>query len=419
MHNKHDSHAIRVMSDDGCHLGFVPSANGDAARLAPLLFGPGGEPSAALRLDASARSATVAGRCEQYVRLRVFTAAGGAVPPDTARGLAAFAELRPPPAAPLPRLRLQPNGYWVTVDLPEKHLEAVLASNTPSSFADDKSVCWVSARCAAHRRGGGEVSRCSALTTPLAHAPPPPLPAQCERSGKWLLFVSFAEQDAVWAAIVRALQAGLLGPSAKTGPPDSSSEYESAMFCVYTHDWLDRDDVLRVGLALRAATGLKRALSYKTDAHTLAGAYGGAEGGRKVCCYTLAKGASGLVVDEAVLAVAMAMAGPEAAPPAKRARAAAAPPLVIDLLSDSEEEAAGAGVRAATAAAMARLARAGDAEAERRQAGRPEAALLGLLARWAGSSTLAAARWMLDAGTTAEARRGAVGACVADLRAAA
>ena len=305
LQNTHDTNAISVLSD--AHIGYVPGRA--AATLAPLLFRPGGEPSGALRLDASAVSGPA-------VRLRVFAADGADVPPGNVSALADFAKLHPPPApttaASNPR-RIQPDSAgWVTLSLPAEHLDEVLAANAPSSFSRKADIAWVCAR----RRDDVVL-----------------------RSGKWLLFVN-AAQDSTWVAIVRALQAGNLGPSAKTAPPDGSSR--AAMFCVYTRDWEDRADVLRVGLALRAATGWTGAMSYKTDAHTHAGAYSG--NGQSVCCYTLSPDAAELTVKENVLAVARALVGSEEPQGgAKRPRAAdAAPVEVIDLCSDSDEEGAGA-----------------------------------------------------------------------------
>ena len=128
------------------------------------------------------------------------------------------------------------------------------------------------------------------------------------------------------------------------------------MFCVYTCRWNDKEDVLRVGLALREATGRSGLLTYKTDVHTLAGAYSGH--GNSVCCYRLAAGAQELSVDEDVVAQARALnddeppeawgaggAGPSRAAhaqPAKRPRNAdAVPPEFIDLC-DSDDDGAGA-----------------------------------------------------------------------------
>ena len=333
--NQIDSSAIMVLeAETFALLGFVPSSA--SALLAPLLFTASGEQNGALWTYACAASGTT-------VRLRVFAADDAGVPPEVG-ALAALAARFPPPGGSASKLRLSPcRSGWVTLTLPADHLEELLAVNTPSSFAgekekekypleEEKKVVWLCAR----RRD--EV------------IPP--------RSGKWLLYVSPSQQDATWADIVRALAAGLLGPSAKTAPPEGTS---STVFCVYTCDWNDRADVLRVGLALREATGQRGLLSYKTDVHTLAGAY--SRNGNSVCCYRLAPGATELSVDEDVVAQARALnddepprlrdwgagaAGPSRAAhaqPAKRLRTADAVPVEFIDLCDSDDEGAGAGTQ--------------------------------------------------------------------------
>jgi hypothetical protein len=101
------------------------------------------------------------------------------------------------------------------------------------------------------------------------------------------------------------------------------------LFCVYTCDWNDRADVLRVGLALQEATRLSTAgagnlLYQKTDAHTLAGAQYSASGS-SVCCYRLDAGAEQLSVDEDVVRQALhggeVPMGPGAAGPSRAAQA--------------------------------------------------------------------------------------------------
>jgi hypothetical protein len=321
--NQIDSNAIMVLEAESCALlGFVPS--GVSALLAPLLFlAASGKPNTqALWTYACAASGTA-------VRLRVFAAADGAGVPPEVGALAAFAALYPPPASsedafrPL-RLRRCPSG-WVTLNLPADHLEELLAVNTPSS-------CW-----------------CAGVSWLCARLWEKVLPPE---SGKWLLYVSPSQQDATWADIVRAVAAGLLGPSAKTAPPNGTSG--TVLFCVYTCDWNARDDVLRVGLALQEATRLSTAgagnLSYqKTDTHTLAGAQYSASGS-SVCCYRLDAGAEQLSVDENVVRQALHGDGPPMGPgaagpsqaaqaqPAKRPRTTDAVPGPADVvyLCDSD-----------------------------------------------------------------------------------
>ena len=84
-----------------------------------------------------------------------------------------------------------------------------------------------------------------------------------------MAFLPPAQQDEAWSRVVAALVAGKLGPAAKTPPPDppgggGGAGPRTAVLIVYTNDWEDREDVLRVGLALRQIARVNQ-LSYKTD----------------------------------------------------------------------------------------------------------------------------------------------------------
>lgn len=96
-----------------------------------------------------------------------------------------------------------------------------------------------------------------------------------ERSGKWLVFSSPEDHDAVWGRIRDATRRGELGTDAKAA---TARQYRrqlstSKVICVYTTDFADRDDVRRVLRGLRALDVGGR-LSYKTDVDTLSGTYG-------------------------------------------------------------------------------------------------------------------------------------------------
>jgi hypothetical protein len=85
--------------------------------------------------------------------------------------------------------------------------------------------------------------------------------------GKWMWFVTETSLDDVFIKVVDSLQKGLLGHSVKVPPPDSDSTVHPII--VYTKDFRDQADVLRVGLELRKLGGNARTLSYKPDVFTM------------------------------------------------------------------------------------------------------------------------------------------------------
>lgn len=100
-------------------------------------------------------------------------------------------------------------------------------------------------------------------------------PALTERSGKWLVYVGLAYLDNAWELVRTATEDGRLGPLSKASTA-MPSEYApgSAVVCVYTYDWADEADVMRVREDLRSRCAVKRTIAYKTDEDTLAGNYG-------------------------------------------------------------------------------------------------------------------------------------------------
>jgi hypothetical protein len=106
-------------------------------------------------------------------------------------------------------------------------------------------------------------------------------PEGTERNGKWMIFPPTSDVDEHWARILRALDAGVLGDSAKVATarenPNAIRASEK-LICVYTYDADDYADVSRVRQALRAI-GYTRKLPYKMDSATLAGQYS-RDGGR-------------------------------------------------------------------------------------------------------------------------------------------
>lgn len=98
-----------------------------------------------------------------------------------------------------------------------------------------------------------------------------------------------AEADAVWARVVRALAAGLLGSSAKISSNGHTHTHVSAarggkltetrVICVYVDPFWDVDEMRRVLLGLREHCGIREQLKFKTDAATLLDIYQGNEHG--------------------------------------------------------------------------------------------------------------------------------------------
>lgn len=95
------------------------------------------------------------------------------------------------------------------------------------------------------------------------------------RNGKWLVFVDKQEIDEVWKKIKVATENGLLGSSAKVStmrPNQNSTNASKGVICVYTYDWKDEADVMRIREELRKV-GITNKIPYKADADTFAGKY--------------------------------------------------------------------------------------------------------------------------------------------------
>jgi hypothetical protein len=102
-------------------------------------------------------------------------------------------------------------------------------------------------------------------------------PRHTPRGGKWLLFVSVTEVDEAWATIRAATEQGRLGGASKvaTAKPSPLAKHpDLRVICVYTYDWTDQTDVLRVRQELREL-GFTSKIAYKADEDTRAGRYAG------------------------------------------------------------------------------------------------------------------------------------------------
>jgi hypothetical protein len=101
-------------------------------------------------------------------------------------------------------------------------------------------------------------------------------PATTPKSGKWLIALREAKLDEIWPAVKQATEEGKLGQSsmaATAKPNHRAPKSGEKMICVFTYDWTDAEDALRVRQALRDL-GITKKLRYKADEDTRAGRYG-------------------------------------------------------------------------------------------------------------------------------------------------
>ena len=76
-------------------------------------------------------------------------------------------------------------------------------------------------------------------------------------------YVARDKVDEVFMRLAETMEHGLLGHCIKVPGTLKLGEGKAAVFIVYTKDFQDRDDVLRVGLKLREVLEIKRTFSYK------------------------------------------------------------------------------------------------------------------------------------------------------------
>jgi len=90
------------------------------------------------------------------------------------------------------------------------------------------------------------------------------------KSGKWLVFVERDNVDKIWQKIKVAVENGTLGMAAKVStarPNPLSIKPNIHVICVYTYDWTDKNDVMRVREEL-TKLGIVSKIPYKADADT-------------------------------------------------------------------------------------------------------------------------------------------------------
>jgi hypothetical protein len=106
-----------------------------------------------------------------------------------------------------------------------------------------------------------------------------------ENAGKWLIFQEPGLADAAWMKVRDATVALELGISAKvsTSKPNPESRDNRKVIYVYSKDWADEVDVMRVREKLRELGFVDR-IGYKRNIETFAGEY--AKKGKRVTYYS-------------------------------------------------------------------------------------------------------------------------------------
>jgi hypothetical protein len=106
-----------------------------------------------------------------------------------------------------------------------------------------------------------------------------------ENAGKWLIFQEPGLADASWKKVRDATVALGLGISAKvsTSKPNPESRDNRKVIYVYSKNWADEEDVMRVREKLRELGFVDR-IGYKRNIETFAGEY--AKKGKRVTYYS-------------------------------------------------------------------------------------------------------------------------------------
>lgn len=109
--------------------------------------------------------------------------------------------------------------------------------------------------------------------------------ADIEKAGKWLVFLPPGQVDEIWRQIRDLTWEGKLGISAKvsTAKPDPDARDDRKVIYVYTADWEDETDVMRVREELRGV-GITDRIGYKRNLETFRGEYSAK--GKKVTFYS-------------------------------------------------------------------------------------------------------------------------------------
>ena len=96
-----------------------------------------------------------------------------------------------------------------------------------------------------------------------------------DMTGKWCIFVPRAEVDAAWEKIISALEQNQLW-CAKVSTALRIMSRDTHVICVYTTNWTDTQDLMRVHDVLRTL-GFVEEPGYKRDVDTVRKIYGPGE----------------------------------------------------------------------------------------------------------------------------------------------
>ena len=107
-----------------------------------------------------------------------------------------------------------------------------------------------------------------------------------EQAGKWLIFLPSSDIDGAWIKVRNATVAGELGIGAKvsTFRDNEDSRDDKKVIYVFTADWADEADVMRVREKLKEL-GFTDRIGYKRNLDTYAGEY--REKGKRVTYYSV------------------------------------------------------------------------------------------------------------------------------------
>jgi len=94
-------------------------------------------------------------------------------------------------------------------------------------------------------------------------------------TGKWCIFVPSSDVDLAWTKVRVAVDEDKL-LCAKVSTALRSMGRDGHVICVYTRDWADRQDLMRVREVLRSL-GFVKELGYKRDIDTRNRIYGSGE----------------------------------------------------------------------------------------------------------------------------------------------
>lgn len=111
-------------------------------------------------------------------------------------------------------------------------------------------------------------------------------PLDSENYGKWLIFANIDEIDIILAIIKKATEEGKLGDCSKVAtakPSKNVANPDKKVICVYTYDWTDKEDVMRIREELRKL-GITNKIPYKSSEDTSMGKYA-VTGSKKISKY--------------------------------------------------------------------------------------------------------------------------------------